>query len=66
MSEYRQTLSSSVLAKQLAARMPEGEIREAALYREIAQLPGGSILRHVLEQLVYSAKATTNKGVCNV
>ena len=52
MSGYKQTLSSSVLAKRLAKRLPEDEILELALYRELSQLPGGSVLRHVLEEIV--------------
>lgn len=52
MSGYKQTLSSSVLAKRLADRLPEDEILELALYRELSQLPGGSVLRHVLEEIV--------------
>ena len=52
MSTYKQTLSSSVLAKRLADRLPEDEILELALYRELSQLPGGSVLRHVLEEIV--------------
>lgn len=52
MSGYKQTLSSSVLAKRLAERLPEDEILELALYRELSQLPGGSVLRHVLEEIV--------------
>lgn len=49
---YKQTLSSSVLAKRLADRLPKDEILELALYRELSQLPGGSVLRHVLEEIV--------------
>lgn len=52
MSTYKQTLSSSVLAKRLADRLPKDEILELALYRELSQLPGGSVLRHVLEEIV--------------
>ena len=52
MSGYKQTLSSSVLAKRLADRLPKDEILELALYRELSQLPGGSVLRHVLEEIV--------------
>ena len=52
MNGYKQTLSSSVLAKRLAKRLPEDEILELALYRELSQLPGGSVLRHVLEEIV--------------
>lgn len=52
MSGYKQTLSSSVLAKRLAKRLPKDEILELALYRELSQLPGGSVLRHVLEEIV--------------
>lgn len=52
MNTYKQTLSSSVLAKRLAKRLPKDEILELALYRELSQLPGGSVLRHVLEEIV--------------
>lgn len=52
MNTYKQTLSSSVLAKRLADRLPKDEILELALYRELSQLPGGSVLRHVLEEIV--------------
>ena len=52
MSGYKQTLSSSMLTKRLAKRLPKDEILEPALYRELSQLPGGSILRHVLEEIV--------------
>lgn len=55
MSGYKQTLSSSVLAKRLADRLPKDEILELALYRELSQLPGGSVLRHVLEEIVKQA-----------
>ena len=52
MSGYKQTLSSSVLTKRLAKRLPEDKILEPALYRELFQLPGSSVLRHVLEEIV--------------
>lgn len=52
MNTYKQTLSSSVLAKRLADRLPKDEILELALYRELSQLPGSSVLRHVLEEIV--------------
>lgn len=52
MNTYKQTLSSSVLAKRLADRLPKDEILELALYREFSQLPGGSVLRRVLEEIV--------------
>lgn len=55
MSGYKQTLSSSVLAKRLAKRLPKDEILELVLYRELSQLPGGSVLRHVLEEIVKQA-----------